>query len=263
MADIIEPLIQIGPEMFLPITENIVPEIMNYYTVSNYGRVFSTRSRKEMTAVLQHRYYYVPLARKYSSSTYPIHRLVLCTFSNTPIYTSFEVNHVDGDRSNNFLYNLEFATHYENMRHWSTGERSGRARCSGEQSQGSIMTEEDARQIGVLLEQGMSMPDIVSIISKSYITTSMVCAIKNGTSWYVQSGARESQFLIPILVRYFGRNKLDKIHELLDLGVKDDFVILNAIGYNYNIESYRTTYLRRLINLLDKIKFERLRGVRL
>jgi|LakMenEpi03Aug12_release.lakeMendotaPanAssembly.Ray.scaffolds.fasta_scaffold431982_2 hypothetical protein len=46
-----------------------------------------------------------------------VHRLVLITFSEVPLDITLEVNHKDGNKSNNKINNLEWVTSKENIRH--------------------------------------------------------------------------------------------------------------------------------------------------
>lgn len=51
-----------------------------------------------------------------------VHRLVLQTFVPHDKYDEMEVNHKDGDKSNNELENLEWVTSEENIKHaWESG----------------------------------------------------------------------------------------------------------------------------------------------
>ena len=61
-------------------------------------------------------YVYVSLCKKGSVVTHYIHRLLAETFiPNENNYN--EVNHIDYNRSNNELSNLEWCDHFGNMRH--------------------------------------------------------------------------------------------------------------------------------------------------
>lgn len=94
-----------------------VLEFEGLYEVSNYGRVYSARRSKFL-----HQY-----QRKdgYKSTRFGvdgkkfsplIHRLVAEAFIGK-IEKSFQVNHIDGDKSNNHLCNLEIVTASENQKH--------------------------------------------------------------------------------------------------------------------------------------------------
>lgn len=53
-------------------------------------------------------------SKEYSMS---VHRIVLSAFSPIDGYEELEVNHIDGNKKNNMLSNLEWVTHQENMDH--------------------------------------------------------------------------------------------------------------------------------------------------
>ena len=92
------------------------------YKVSEDGRVFSFRLNREISQQQVRGYTTVTLYSKgkYRKTTY-IHRLLAKAFLLNP-ENKPEVNHIDGNRGNNFLSNLEWVTHSENMKHaWNTG----------------------------------------------------------------------------------------------------------------------------------------------
>lgn len=56
-----------------------------------------------------------------SRRTFKVHRMVAEKFISNPEGKP-EVNHIDGNKENNNDYNLEWATHSENIKHaWDTG----------------------------------------------------------------------------------------------------------------------------------------------
>lgn len=108
------------------------------YEISNLGRVKSlpkwkgTYMSKErlLTPTDNGRGYLVVNFRiKNYRKCYLVHRLVAQAFIDNP-YNKEEVNHIDGDKTNNTVMNLEWVTKQENINHaWETGlidlKRSG------------------------------------------------------------------------------------------------------------------------------------------
>lgn len=95
------------------------------YMVSNFGRVKSL-SRKAynhftkeriMTPVLTKKgYLQVRLHNGKTARGFKIHRLVAKAFINNSENKS-QVNHIDGNKLNNCVYNLEWCTPKQNMKH--------------------------------------------------------------------------------------------------------------------------------------------------
>jgi len=112
------------------------------YLVSNTGRVISTtrnrtkelKPQPDAIGYLHYRLYpdepifgFYPNNRGKVPRLYKVHRLVLETFLPS-VDTTLEVNHMDGNKHNNDIDNLEWLTKSENMRHsYDTGLRDGQA----------------------------------------------------------------------------------------------------------------------------------------
>ena len=95
--------------------------------VSKDGRVLSCRNGfiKEQVPFFQLGYYYVTL---YKNKYEAIHRLVAETYIPNP-YRKPEVNHIDGNKLNNNVWNLEWVTRDENQYHaYKTGLRKRKNR---------------------------------------------------------------------------------------------------------------------------------------
>lgn len=106
-----------------------------YYQVSDFGRIRSTGSRARIRQLYPNKkwkYLYVVLFKK----GHRVHRLVAKAFIPNP-HNKSEVNHIDGNKNNNHISNLEWVTPKENMMHaCSTGIKKpsfGRRKLSWDQ----------------------------------------------------------------------------------------------------------------------------------
>lgn len=95
------------------------------YMVSNMGRIKSLKFGKEK--ILKNRkncrgYLQVTLLKNGIEKSYKVHRLVAETFLDNPNNLS-EVNHIDEDKTNNCVSNLEFCTAEYNSNYGSRNER--------------------------------------------------------------------------------------------------------------------------------------------
>lgn len=87
------------------------------FEVSNGGQVRNSRSKRVRSQVDHKGYVRVVLEKK----QYSVHRLVATAFLMADIDRP-HVNHIDGNKSNNLVSNLEWVSHSENVRHaYSTG----------------------------------------------------------------------------------------------------------------------------------------------
>lgn len=101
--------------------------IKNYeglYEVSNLGNIRSISNRwgtrqtfRELKQQLTNKgYKRVSLSKENKHKTFLVHRLVFEAF-NGRIGKNYEINHIDKNRSNNSLENLEIMTHFDNVRY--------------------------------------------------------------------------------------------------------------------------------------------------
>lgn len=87
------------------------------YKVSNTGKVYSLDKNKVMKPYkINSGYHIVYLSGGEERSVYLVHRLVALTFIESPLNKE-QVNHIDGNKLNNNVDNLEWNTASENINH--------------------------------------------------------------------------------------------------------------------------------------------------
>ena len=164
------------------ITEASVPGIMpNMYQISNFGRARSFGKRKMLLVPVEtnNGYFRYNLRNMDGSSRYHlIHRIVMIEFNRVEGYESLQVNHKDGNKSNNFIGNLEWCTSSYNIQHaYDNGLKS---QYHGDKCSWSTITNEQADQIGYLLTQNLTHKEISNITN---CPLHIISNISIGVTW--------------------------------------------------------------------------------
>lgn len=115
-----------------------IPEFVGRYQASNQGNIRSLvdnhgkqRIQPRATWVSSKGYRYVQLFVLDVRHNVSVHHAVASAFLPNPD-SKKTVNHIDGDKLNNNVSNLEWATHSENLRHaHSTGLKRGQEHWKG------------------------------------------------------------------------------------------------------------------------------------
>ena len=89
------------------------------YLISTSGRVYSLKSNKFLAIGNNATggYYYVDLCKNGKKYRKRVHIAVMETYSKKPDFF-YEIDHIDGNKANNNLNNLEYVTHAENIRRY-------------------------------------------------------------------------------------------------------------------------------------------------
>ena len=93
--------------------------IENYedYSISNFGNVYSSKRTRILKPTNTTKgYIQVHLSKNGKVKNAPIHRLVAKAFIEN-VDNKPQVNHIDGNKKNNNVTNLEWCTNLENQRH--------------------------------------------------------------------------------------------------------------------------------------------------
>lgn len=127
-----------------------IPNLRDWYYVSNYGRVYSRFTDSLILPRFIGRGYLIVTLRTKDNTPIDVlvHRLVMITFDPIENPEDYQVNHKNGIKTKNYVDNLEWATQEENMIHvYQIGLRK-----PGEDNNFCIITEEKANEICRLLE---------------------------------------------------------------------------------------------------------------
>lgn len=168
-----------------------IPEFRGSYQVSNMGRVRSVdrvvpcsdgSMRKYKGRVLKpylnKGYERLRLYNDNGVTNKLVHRLVLETFKPHVNMNDLQVNHIDGDKLNNHLTNLEWVTARDNMLHaYDIGLMSNRA---GERNPSAKLSNADVLEILQRLDAGELHEDIALDYGMSRRSISY---INEGTTW--------------------------------------------------------------------------------
>lgn len=171
-----------------------IEDFEGIYQISNLGNVKSlSRSRYNKDGVLRHYkerilkqkhnrangYNFVILYKECSCKTLTIHRLVATAFLDK--FNFNVVNHIDGNKLNNNVNNLEWCDTSHNHKHAiRTGLRDVIS-LKGSENPFSKLTEDDVIEIKLLLKENRLTQREIGSIFNVYHTT--ISKIKNGTSW--------------------------------------------------------------------------------
>jgi hypothetical protein len=150
------------------------------YEVDELGQVWSlpkkTRKGTRLIKALRHPktgYMYLDLCKDGGIKKFTVHRLVALAYLPNP-ENKPQVNHINGDKTDNRLENLEWCTRSENQKHSiDIGLRS----TKGVKNSQCKLTEQDVLYIRNSKENG-------SILAKKFnISHPTICDIRKGRSW--------------------------------------------------------------------------------
>ena len=153
-------------------------KVTNYIVTTN-GEVYSTsggKRRRLKPSIDEAGYYIVGLRIDGKRISLGVHRLVASTFIKNP-KNKEEVNHKNGDKSKNDIFNLEWSTRSENMTHsYETGLHR-----KGENNVNAVYTETQIRRVCELLEDNIKTRN--EIVSETGVSWYTIYNIIKGKKW--------------------------------------------------------------------------------
>lgn len=164
-----------------------IPGYEGQYQVSNLGNVISLRRYCRHTkGYVNHNapklrkphintsgYYHIRLLKEGLDKSVSVHILVARAFIPNPD-GKIQINHIDSNRLNNRVDNLEWCTPRENLLH---AYRSGNKKSAGKYNGNSKLNEQDAIQISSL-----DLPRRV-LAEKFGVSLATIDRIKQGKGW--------------------------------------------------------------------------------
>lgn len=154
------------------------------YKITIYGQVISFKGRKYIHPYIlnpikaSNGYLKVNLIIDGKNKLYSIHRLVAITFIPNPDNLP-EVNHINGDKNDNTIFNLEWCTSAENIQHAFRNNLIHHT--ANEDHPMASITNETALKIANMLASGMY--NMTEIAEECKTTYTVVKKIKNRYRW--------------------------------------------------------------------------------
>lgn len=149
----------------------------NNYSIDTQGNVINERNNKPITwSVSEQGYARVFLHSKGIRKCYNVHRLVAESFIPKTIELNV-VNHIDGNKLNNSVSNLEWVTNKENLEH---AHKTGLVNNKGEKHPNSKLTWEEVRDIRLRASEGEMQKNLMREYGCSRATISQIV---NNKSW--------------------------------------------------------------------------------
>jgi hypothetical protein len=108
-----------------------IPGFGEYYSISEFGEIFSHRRNtfiKPYTSKIGYKVTLLYKDNRKDRKHYFVHQLVAETYLEKPAYKC-EINHIDGNKTNNHVSNLEWVTHQQNMQHAHNTEFYDKSIC--------------------------------------------------------------------------------------------------------------------------------------
>lgn len=177
------PETKIIDEFWFTINDKAVPNIAPIFSISTWGRIYNSETKNILPKDMYYdKNHYITVRLKsidQSPIVCQIHRVMMQSFFYIENSELYDVNHRDGIKYHNWIWNLEWMTHKENMIH----AKENKLFRYGEDHANSKLTNEQAECICKLILDGKSPTEIASIMNLDCNVQKIVQNIKGGYSW--------------------------------------------------------------------------------
>lgn len=153
-----------------------IPKIEERYIIYDNGKIFDKKRNKYCNKQLNKKGYHTVWIANIGKSI-PVHRLVLCKYCPNENEIYLQVNHKDGIKTNNNLYNLEWCTQSENQKHAFKNNLLSR---KGNKNSQSKLTENEVKEI---IDKLLQEIPIQKIANEYNVSKSLISRIRSKRTW--------------------------------------------------------------------------------
>lgn len=153
-------------------------ELKDYpnYQIDITGNIYS-KNKIKATSITKKGYKIVNLSNNGVAKSFSVHRLVAIHFINNPDNLP-QVNHIDGNKLNNHIDNLEWCTNQENILHAiKIGLNDYKRNTKGIQNGNSKLSLEQVNDIKSSKEKNIVLAE------KYKVSAMLISLIKRGKRW--------------------------------------------------------------------------------
>lgn len=154
-----------------------IPGYEGHYEITENGKIWSFKSNRFLKPYLNSRGYYCQcLSLNGASTLRPTHQWVFISYVGS-LKKGFQINHIDGVKTNNHYTNLEMVTPKENTQHaWSNGLVPIRY---GSETPWAKLKETDIPKIRALYKQGFKQKEIAKQFAVNRTTITKILTNKS------------------------------------------------------------------------------------
>ena len=151
------------------------------YTIDEFGKVKNTKTNRYLKGALNSKgYLRVELHNNKKLKKFFVHRLVAEYFIDNP-FNKEQVNHIDGNKLNNCVDNLEWVTNQENRNH---AVKNGLTKnLCGEEAPWSKLTKKNVLEIRKKYNNKNEMFNAKELSKKFNVSINQIMCVAKRKSW--------------------------------------------------------------------------------
>ena len=163
---------------------DLYPDIKDCYIIDDMGKIRNINTGNYIKINKNHNgYMRVSLMKKGGGTTsIQYHRLLMMLFKPTENMEKLQINHIDGNKENNALDNLQWVTPQENIHHAIKTGLTDFSYLQGEKTNFSHYTEKDAKLVIDLLKSNKYTDKEISKIT-GFPVRNFIAKIRRKETW--------------------------------------------------------------------------------